>query len=107
MRNEAAGVRGAARPMRPTMSAVDAVHNERRAQRVRGPRRAGSAPRRLTEHAGLAGSLAALKVARACRRGVGPLGTVQQAGWERRRRAGDAHVERGDHRGGRAVHGYK
>ena len=63
-------------------------------QRACGLRCAGSAARRLIEHAGLAGGLAGLRAARACCRCVGPLGTPQQAGWGRRRQAVSPHVER-------------
>ena len=57
--------------MRAMMHGVGTVQKERREQRERGLRGAGSAARRLIEHAGLAGGLAGLSAARACCRGVG------------------------------------
>ena len=76
------------------MCGVGPVQKERREQRERGLRGAGSAARRLIEHAGLAGGLAGLNAARACCRGVGPSSTVHWAGSGCGTRAVGAHVER-------------
>ena len=76
------------------MHGVGSVQKERREQRARGLRGAGTAARRLIEHAGLAGGLAGLNAARACCRGVGPSSTVHWAGSGCGTRAVGAHVER-------------
>ena len=83
------------RVMRAVVSGVGEAQKERRAQCELGLRAAGSAARRLIEHAGLASGPAGLRAARARCRRVGPLGTAQEAGRRRRRHAVGPHVERG------------
>ena len=93
-RGAEADKRESVRTMRAMMCGVGPVQKERREQRERGLRGAGSAARRLIEHAGLAGGLAGLSAARACCRGVGPSSTVHWAGSGCGTRAVGAHVER-------------